>query len=421
MTFTFRHTKISCYLGYITQAVVNNLAPLLFVTFDRDFGISLSKLGTLVVVNFIVQIAVDMLSAQIIRIIGMRGACVLAHGMSSVGLVLMGTLPMIMDNTFIGLLIALVCCAVGGGLIEVIISPVIEAIPNDNKASQMSLLHSFYSWGQVAVVLLSTLYFTTLGISKWYMLPVIFALIPFANIFLFMKVPIAKLVEDGKEMKISSLFRTRILWLMLLFMVCSGASEMVISQWSSFLAELGLGVSKTLGDILGPCLFAFLMGLSRMLFGLKVTDRNLKPSLMICALGCVLSFALVAFSKAPMLSLIGCGLSGFFVGIMWPGIYSLSASMLPKGGTSMFMLLAFAGDIGCSSGSGLVGYVSDIVSRTGHSIFESIITYFDSTQLGLKTGIILAMIFPLILFVGMILMMRLGVFNKNRKHVSNVL
>ncbi len=418
MTITYRQTKIACYLGYITQAIVNNLAPLLFVTFDKDFGIGLSKLGTLVVVNFIIQIAVDLLSTKIISRIGMRGACILAHGMSVAGLVLMGTLPMIMDNTFIGLLIALACCAIGGGLIEVIISPVIEAIPSENKASQMALLHSFYSWGQVAVVLLSTLYFVTVGIDKWFILPVIFAVIPFLNIFLFIKAPLAQLVEDGREMKISSLLKTSILWVMLLFMVCSGASEMVISQWSSFLAELGLGISKTLGDILGPCMFAFLMGLSRMLFGLKVTDKNLKPSLMICALGCILSFALVAFSKAPMLSLIGCGLSGFFVGIMWPGIYSLSSSMLPKGGTSMFMLLAFAGDIGCSVGSGLVGYVSDIVKRSGYSIFESIVSFSDNTQLGLKTGIIIAMTFPLILFIGMIFMIRFIRLRKIGKRIS---
>lgn len=406
MTITYKQTKIACYLGYITQAIVNNLAPLLFVTFDRDFGIGLSKLGTLVVVNFIVQIAVDLLSTQIISAIGMRGACLLAHMMSVTGLVLMGTLPMIMENTFAALIIALVCCAVGGGLIEVIISPVIEAVPSDNKASQMALLHSFYSWGQVAVVLLSTLYFVTVGIDKWFILPVIFAVIPFFNIFLFIKAPLAKLVDDGREMNIPSLLKTGILWVMLLFMVCSGASEMVISQWSSLLAELGLGISKTLGDILGPCLFAFLMGLSRMLSGLKVNDKNLKPSLMICALGCILSFALVAFSKAPMLSLIGCGLSGFFVGVMWPGIYSLSSSMLPKGGTSMFMLLAFAGDIGCSAGSGLVGYVSDIVKRTGYSIFESVLSFSDNTQLGLKTGIIIAMAFPMVLFVGMIFILR---------------
>lgn len=415
MTFTYKHTKFACYLGYITQAVVNNLAPLLFVTFDRDFGIGLSKLGTLVVVNFIVQIAVDLLSTQIISIMGMRGACILAHGMSAAGLVMMGTLPMIMNNTFIGLLIALSCCAIGGGLIEVIISPVTEAIPSENKASQMALLHSFYSWGQVAVVLLSTLYFTAIGIDKWFILPVIFAIIPLLNIFLFIKAPIARLVEEGREMKLSSLLRTRLIWIMLLFMVCSGASEMVISQWSSLLAELGLGISKTLGDILGPCLFAFLMGLSRLLFGLKVTDNRLKPSLMICALGCALSFALVAFSKAPMLSLIGCGLSGFFVGVMWPGIYSLSASMLPAGGTAMFMLLAFAGDIGCSAGSGLVGYVSDIVKRSGYSIFEGIVSFSDNTQLGLKTGIIIAIVFPLVLFVGMFFMIR---FVRLRKGVK---
>ncbi len=406
MTLRYKHTKISCYLGYITQAVVNNLAPLLFVTFQRNFGISLSKLGSLIVVNFVIQIAVDMLSAQIIHRIGMRGTCILAHIVSASGLVLLGLLPLIMNNTYAGLLISLACCATGGGLIEVVISPVTQAIPSDNKASQMALLHSFYSWGQVAVVLLSTLYFTTVGIDNWFLLPIIFAIIPLLNIFLFMKVPLATLVEDGKEMKISSLLKTNILWLMLLFMICSGASEMVISQWSSLLAELGLGVSKTIGDILGPCLFAFLMGLSRMLFGLKVTDKSLMPSLMICAFGCVLSFAIVAFSRVPMLSLIGCGLSGFFVGVMWPGIYSLSASLVPYGGASMFILLAFAGDIGCSSGAGLVGYVSDIVKRTGNSIFKEIVSFSDSTQLGLKTGIIISMVFPFVLFVGILILIR---------------
>jgi fucose permease len=366
-------------MAYITQAIVNNLGPLLFLTFHRQFSLSLSSLAFLVSINFAVQLLVDLGAVRFMDRIGYRAAAVGAHLSCTLGLLAMGTLPFVM-NPYGGLLIAVILNAIGGGIAEVIISPLVEALPGTRKAAAMSLLHSFYCWGYVLVVLLSTLYFTLIGIDRWRFLPIIWALLPLGNLFLFTRVPIAVLISPSEPaLPPGSLFKEKLFLLFLVVMLCSGASEQAMSQWASLFAEAGLGVSKTLGDLLGPCGFAILMGSARIFFGLKEGHIKLERALLLSGLLCMASYLIAVFSPHPLLSLAGCALCGLSVGIMWPGSLSLASRFFPLGGTPMFALLALAGDLGCGAGPGLVGFV---MSRSA-----------------LKTGILQAILFPLTLSV----------------------
>jgi len=393
---TYRHTLYASYIGYVTQAIIVNLPPLLFIVFSRDYGISLEKIGLLISLNFGVQIATDWACIHFVDKIGYRVAAVIAHALSALGLILIGFLPGVIDP-YLGLVIATVLNAVGGGMIEVLISPIVESLPGDKKAASMSLLHSFYCWGQMTVVLLSTLYFTTAGLSAWRWLPAVWALVPLFNVFFFLKVPLCALVEDGKGMRLRDLFARGGFWLMLLLMVCAGASEQAMAQWASLFAELGLGVSKTMGDLLGPCAFAVLMGGARVFFGSKGAHLPLTKILTGSALLCVASYLIAVFSPLPVLSLVGCALTGLSVGAMWPGTISLSAKSFPQGGTAMFAMLAFAGDVGCSSGPGLVGVVS---SRVQEGAQWAQALFSGGAQAALKAGLFIAIAFPVVLVLG---------------------
>lgn len=358
MTFTYKHTKIAAYLGYITQAVVNNLTPLLFVSFQKDFSLGLDKISLLITMNFGIQIVVDLIAAKYVDRIGYRASMQIAHGAVVVGLGAMSFLPFMIDP-FAGLCICAALNAVGGGLTEVVVSPIIEALPGDEKASAMSLLHSFYCWGQVGVVLLSTVYFNLAGIENWRLLPLLWLLIPLLNLLLCAKVPMRSLNEETASVPLKKLFGIKLFWLFLALMICAGASELAMSQWASLFAEQGLHVSKTLGDLLGPCAFAVLMGLSRLFFGIRGSKINLRSFIAGSGILCVFSYLLAVFAPHPLLSLLGCALCGLSVGIMWPGTFSLAAQRCPQGGTGMFAILALAGDVGCSAGPALCGFVAE--------------------------------------------------------------
>lgn len=395
----YKHTKYASYIGYITQAIVNNLAPLLFVTFQEEFQISLANISLLIVINFGTQILTDILAARYIDRIGYRTGAVLAHAFSFVGLISMGVLPNILPSPYLGLVLATVVNAIGGGLIEVLISPIIESLPGDEKEASMSLLHSFYCWGQVSVVLLSTLFFVVIGANHWFYLPVIWSIIPLVNAFLFSKVPLCKLVEEEDVVPMRKLMKARLFWVFILLMVCAGASELAMSQWASMFAEKGLHVSKTMGDLLGPCAFAVLMGISRVFYGIKGTKINLKHALLISGGLCIISYMVTVFSKSPVLSLIGCAFTGLSVGLMWPGVFSLTAKYFKNGGTAMFAYLALAGDIGCVSGPSLVGLISSRVSTKDATIFHRIFNNLGPSEIGLKSGLMLAILFPLALCI----------------------
>ncbi len=380
----FGSTVYASYLGYITQAVVNNLAPLLFVVFQEELGLTLSQITLITTINFLVQLTVDLLSVWFVDRIGYRVCIVAAHLFSVQGLIGMVVLPSVLPSAYAGLLLSAVLYAVGGGLIEVLISPIVEACPAENKAAAMSLLHSFYCWGTVLVVLLSTLFLYFFGKSNWRILPLAWALLPLFNAFWFSRVPINRLTGKDEGMKARNLFRSGFFWLLVLLMISAGASEQAVSQWASTLAEKGLNLSKTVGDLAGPCFFSVLMGISRAIFGKRGDRIDLEKYLIFSSALCVFSYLIVVFAPFPALSLLGCGICGFAVGIMWPGVFSVSAASLPRGGTAMFALLALAGDVGCSSGPTVVGLVA---AGAGDD---------------LKTGILAAVIFPVMILSGLI-------------------
>ena len=359
MTFDYKKTTYACFTGYIVQAIVNSFVPLLFVTFQKSYHIPIEQITLLITVNFMIQLLIDMLSAGFIDRIGYRASVIIAHICAALGLALLTVLPELCANHFVGILIAVCIYAVGGGLIEVLISPIIEACPTDNKEAAMSLLHSFYCWGCTGVVLISTLFFTIFGIAHWKVLTLFWTIIPIGNMILFTKVPIYSLTdEDDKGMSVKELFGEKIFWVLMLMMVCSGASEQAVSQWASTFAEEGLGIAKTMGDLVGPMTFSILMGLSRLIYG-KYGDRiDLDKFMKGSCVLCIASYLCISIVPVPIVELIGCGICGFSVGIMWPGTFSKASVALKRGGTLLFAMLALAGDLGCSSGPTLVGFVT---------------------------------------------------------------
>lgn len=379
----FRHTITACYIGYITQAIINNFIPLLFITFHNIYDIPIEKIGLLVTVNFFTQLLVDLIAAKAADRIGYRTLIVAAHIFAVIGLVSLAVVPDLLPDPYIGICFSIILYAIGGGLTEVLISPIVEACPTDGKSAAMSLLHSFYCWGSVLVVLGTTVFFCFFGTEMWRIAACIWAIIPLFNIFYFSVVPINSLNQDSEGLGVRQLIKSGTFRILAIFMLCAGASELAMSQWASAFAESGLNVSKTMGDLLGPCFFAILMGTSRIVHAKLGEKVGLEKYLSLSALVCAISYLIAAFSPFPILSLIGCGICGFSVGAMWPGTFSLATEKCPKGGTAMFALLALAGDCGCGLGPAVVGFVSGALDDN------------------LKLGIVSAVIFPLILFAGL--------------------
>lgn len=376
----YKSTTVSCYIGYISQAIVNNFSPLLFVMFSTQFDISLTQLSLMIAINFGVQLLTDFVAARLVDKVGYRPFVVAAHFLCAAGLSLMSVLPYIMPP-YIGLLISTVFSAVGGGLIEVIVSPIIEACPSENKASAMSLLHSFYCWGQMAVVLFSTLAFRFAGIGAWRVMACVWALIPFVNAFLYMFVPINALPSEDGHSGLFSLFKKKTFVIAFLMMLCAGASELSMSQWASAFAEKGLNVSKAMGDLLGPCMFAVFMGIARVFYGKFGEKIALSRFMAGSSALCIIAYLITVVSPYPLLSLAGCALCGLSVGIMWPGTFSLASSAMPMGGTAMFAMLAFAGDMGCTSGPSLTGRIADALGSD------------------IKAGFAFAAVFPVMMLI----------------------
>lgn len=383
MKYSYDCTMRACFTGYIVQAIVNNFVPLLFLTFQRTYHIPLQQITLLVTFNFGIQLLTDLLSVAFVDRMGYQASMVLAHILSALGLICLTVLPERMGHPFAGILISVIVYAVGGGLLEVLVSPVVEACPSTHKEKAMSMLHSFYCWGHVGVVLSSSIFFKLAGIENWKLLAVLWAVIPILNALIFTRVPIAPVLPEGEEgMTIGTLFQNRTFWLLFVMMICAGASEQSVSQWASLFAEKGLGISKTAGDLAGPMAFAVLMGASRAFYGNYGEKINLDRFMAVSSVLCILSYLCLVFMPVPVLSLAGCALCGLSVGILWPGTFSRASKALPAGGTALFALLALGGDIGCSGGPTLVGMVSGMCKGN------------------LKAGILAALIFPVLLLIG---------------------
>lgn len=384
----YQKTLAACYLGFVTQAIAANYAPLLFLTFQNTYGISLRKIALIPAVFYLTQLLTDLGATRFADKIGYRICVVTSQMLSAAGLVLLAILPQILPVPFPGILIAVIFYAIGSGLVEVLVSPIVEACPFENKDGRMSLLHSFYCWGAVGVILGSALFFAAFGTENWRILTLIWALVPLVNVFQFLTCPMERLVKDGEGLPLRRLLRLPLLWTMILLMVCSGASETAIAQWASAFTESALGVSKTIGDLAGPCLFAVFMGISRMLYGKMSGKLNLAKTMLLSGSLCVTCYLLASLSTFPVLGLIGCALCGFSVGIMWPGTISLSSQKCPKGGTAMFALLALAGDFGGTVSPAMVGGLSELAGGN------------------LKIGLLAATIFPILLVGGLLVLNR---------------
>ena len=384
----YKKTLIACYLGFVTQAISANFAPLLFLTFKETYGISLEKIALIPMVFYLTQLLVDLVATKYADKIGYRTCVVISQVVSSLGLILMAILPEVLSVPFAGILISVVFYAIGSGLIEVLVSPIVEACPFENKDGMMSLLHSFFCWGSMGVVLGSTVFFALFGIENWKILTFIWALVPLYNAFNFINCPIEKLVEDGKSMSIRQLLGVPVFWLMIILMICAGASEATMTQWASAFTESALNVSKTVGDLAGPCLFAMFMGIARMLYGKMSNNFDLTKTMLICAASCVGCYLLASLSTSPILGLIGCALCGLAVGIMWPGTISISSQKCPRGGTAMFAFLALAGDLGATVSPTMVGKISEMAEGN------------------LKIGLLVATVFPVLLTLGLLFLNR---------------
>lgn len=382
----YKKTLIACYLGFVTQAISANFTPLLFLTFKSTYAITLEKIALIPLVFYLTQLLVDLAATKFADKIGYRACVVASQLLSAAGLVLMAVLPEVLAAPFMGILLSVVLYAIGSGLIEVLVSPIVEACPFENKDGVMSLLHSFYCWGAMGVILGSTLFFSVVGITHWKVLTFIWALVPLYNTFNFLHCPIERLVEDGKSMGVRKLLRTPVFWLMILLMVCSGASEATMAQWASAFTESAIGVSKTVGDLAGPCLFAMFMGICRMLYGKFSEKLDLVKVMLACGILCVGCYLLASLSAIPILGLAGCALCGFAVGIMWPGSISISSQNCPQGGTAMFAFLALAGDLGAMVSPAMVGSISELAGGN------------------LKTGLLVAALFPAVLVAALFIL-----------------
>lgn len=384
----YRKTLLACYLGFVTQAISANFTPLLFLTFKNTYGIGLEKIALIPLVFYLTQLLIDFAATKFVDEIGYRICVVSSQALSAAGLVLMAILPELLPVPFLGILIAVVIYAMGSGLVEVLVSPIVEACPFENKDGMMSLLHSFYCWGAVGVILGSTLFFAVFGVADWKVLTLIWAVVPLYNAFNFITCPIERLIEDGESMRPSQLLRLPMFWLLILLMVCSGASEASMAQWASAFTESAMGVSKTVGDLAGPCLFAVFMGISRILYGKMSEKLDLTKTMLACGMLCVICYLMASLSSLPIIGLAGCALCGISVGIMWPGTISISSQKCPRGGTAMFAFLALAGDLGATISPAMVGSISNVAGGN------------------LKIGLLVATAFPLILILGLIVLNR---------------
>lgn len=384
----YKRTLIACYLGFITQAISANFTPLLFLTFKSTFNISLEMIAIIPLVFYMTQLLVDLVAVKFADIIGYRTCVIISQVVSAAGLVLMAVLPKLLPNAFVGIIISVVLYAIGSGLIEVLLSPIVEACPFENKAGVMSLLHSFYCWGAVGVILGSSLFFMAFGTEYWQILTLIWAAVPLLNTVNFLFCPIERLVEDGEGLRIGQLLRLPLFLLMILLMICVGASEATMTQWASAFTESALGVSKSVGDLVGPCLFAAFMGLARVFYGKKSEKLDLNRIMIACGVMCVACYLIAALSPIAVIGLIACALCGLAVGIMWPGTLCISSQKCPRGGTAMFAFLALAGDLGAALGPTMVGGIAD------------------AAEGDLKTGLLFSVFFPVVLIFGLIVLLK---------------
>lgn len=415
MKYTYKHTLHACYFSYITQALVNNLTPLLFVIFQDQFGISFEMIGRLILINFGTQIVADYFGAKYVDRIGYQKSAIAAHILCIVGLVGIAVLPRVSPSPYTGLVVSVMFYAIGAGIIDVYTSQVVQSLPGDAKASAMSLLHSFFCWGQMIVVLISTLAIKLLGNNLWFLLPIVWSIVPLYNMYRFTKVPLMSPVPEDKKIPARQLFTSKQFIIALVLMVCAGSSELNMSQWSATFAQKGLGVGQVLGDLLGPCLFAAFMGTGRAIFGISEGKISLKKGMMASSIMCMACYIVTAVVPIPIISLLGCALCGLSVSLMWPGTYSLTAENYPNGGSSMFGYMAIFGSLGGSIGPWMTGVISDWAQKSSQVVAFGQAHGFTPEQMGLKLGLFTGVVFPLILLISITFLKQKSVSDSTEK------
>lgn len=384
MKSKYTMTKIACYVGYVVQAVVNNFLPILFIALQNIYGLSYEQLARIILFNFLTQMVTDFITPKILAIIGYRKAAMLAHISASAGLVFLGILPKIMESTYFAIIISMVITAFGSGLIEVILSPMVDMLPTSNKAGSMSILHSFYCWGQAFTIIATTVMVMFFGFEGWANIPIIWAVIPFVNIFSFSFVPIIEPEKDQKTASLKQLFQNKSFILFLIMMLCSGAAEITMAQWASMFAQQSLGVSKAVGDLAGPCAFAIFMGAGRIWYANVSHKVSFRKTVIVLSVLCAICYIVVGLCDIPSVALVCCALCGFTVSIFWPGTYAEGSNTFKNGGPVMFSAFAMLGDIGCSLGPWLSGVVAD-----GY---------------GLNWGFVASAIFPVLMIISIFLL-----------------
>ena len=383
MDFKYKATRVACYIGYIVQAIINNFLPILFIALQDVYGLGYEKLARLMVFNFATQIITDIVTPKITAKIGYKNTVVMCHFCAALGLALLGILPKLI-SPYIAIIVSIIIYAFGSGLIEVIVSPIIEMLPTENKSGNMSILHSFYCWGQAFTIIGTTLLLKIFGYSLWAFVPVIWAIIPFINMFFFMGVPIVEPPKEARRTGLRTLLKNKRFLIFMVMMLCAGATEIAMAEWASMFVQKGLGVSKVVGDLAGPCAFALFMGLGRMWYAFVSAKVDFRKTLIVLSSVCFICYIAVALSNIPWISLVFCAICGFTVSITWPGIYSAGAKEFKEGSSVMFSVFAMCGDTGCCLGPWVLGIVAD--------------------NFGLKMGFGVNSVFAVILIIACILL-----------------
>ena len=379
-------TKIASYVGFVVQAVINNFLPILFIVFQNVYGLSYEKLARIIVFNFATQIIVDMCVPKIISALGYRKCAVMCQGLAALGLMMLGILPNIMENTYFAIIMSVMVYAFGSGLMEVALSPLVEGLPSKNKRGSMAILHSFYCWGQAFTVIVTTALVLGFGFKNWTYVPLVWASIPFFNMFAFLKVPIIEPDKTEKRDGLLNLLRNDKFRLYMIMMLCAGAAEVAMAQWASLFAQNALGVSKVVGDLAGPCAFAVFMGTGRIWYALAAKKVSFKKTIIVMSIGACICYMMVAICNVAAVSLVFCAICGFTVSIAWPGIYSAGAVAFPKASAVMYSVFAMCGDTGCALGPWLIGIIAD--------------------NLGLNIGFAAASIFPIGMILSAVLLLK---------------
>ena len=387
--------KSACYTVSVTMALVSNVPPLLFLTFREMYGISFSLLGLLVVVNFATQLGIDLVFSFFSDKFDIPKTVRTMPILTVAGLVIFSLVPTFFPNlAYAGLVVGTILCAVSSGLAEVLISPIVASLPADDPEREMSALHSVYAWGVVGVVIFSTLFLLVFGKENWNILMLIFIIVPVLSSVLYSMTDITCVESEEGSGGLLGIFKNPMLWLSFFAIFLGGAAEVTMAQWSSGYLEQALGIPKVWGDVFGVAVFALTLGIGRTMYA-KI-GKNISKILTLGGIGAVICYLTAAFTSNPIIGLIACGFTGLCTAMLWPGNLMVVAERFPTGGVFIYAMMAAGGDLGASVAPQLVGVITDLASLSPSLTAFASDLGLTSGQLGMKLGMIIGALFPLI-------------------------